>query len=163
MLQKTKTAADPLVIEKLLKEKHPEIDRTFFAEYLEGLKIEGQSSARIEYLSAVNWYFIDHRDLKDYIVFSILDDNESGYNVMYHLVYSKKSRQINSVSVLTTFELDGGAYGHDSLVWSNNAYTAYSSYENEEEKDSMIYRYVFRNGKFESKELFFNSQKLETK
>lgn len=160
VLEKTKVADDILVIERILKEKHPKIDSVFFANYLEGLKITEQDSFRIEYNSAVNWYFIDHRYLRDYIAFSILSDNDSGFNVMYHLVYSKKDQKINSVAVLTTYELDGGAYGRDSLIWKNNAYTSYSVYENEEEKDSGVYRYSFRDGKFESKELFSFSKKL---
>ena len=139
ILKITKAPIDIVEIRDFDLEKLPKIDSLFFGKYLEGMPIQGADTQKLRFNDEAYWYFVDHRDLGDRILFSVLSDNESGYSVLYYLLCDKSSKDILSVNALASLEGDGGYWAVDSLVWTGNKFTCYTiSGELEEEHDSLL-------------------------
>ena len=139
ILKITKAPIDIVEIRDFELEKLPKIDSLFFSKYLEGLPVAGADTQKLKFNDEPSWYFVDHRDLGDKILFSVLSDNESSYSVLYYLLYDKSSKDILSVTAISSLEGDGGYWAVDSLVWTGNKFTCYTiSGELEEEHDSLL-------------------------
>jgi hypothetical protein len=171
IIEITKEPLDIVKIQDFDHEKLSKIDSSFFRRYLEGLLIEGTDTMKLRFDYQPFWYFVDHRDLGNKIMFSILSDNESGYSVLYYLLYEKSSKSILSVNALGTYEGDGGYYAIDSLVWTSNKFISYSiSGELEDyndtfsiqSKDSSCIEYTLSNKKFIPRTIYTYSRKDTT-
>lgn len=164
----TQGPIDIVKIHSFNLEKLAKIDFSFFNKYFEGQPVAGQDTLKLRYNYQPFWYFVDHRDMGDKIMFSILSDNESGYSLMYYLLFDKTSKKILSVNNLTTYEGDGDYYNIDSLIWINNKFISYSISGGSEElndsltiqfKDSSCYEYILTKNKFISKKIYTYSTK----
>ncbi len=159
----TKRPLDIVKVHEIDIEKLYKIDSLFFNRFLEGLTINDQDTMKLRWDYQPFWYFFDHRDLGDKIMFSILSDNESGYSLLYYLIVDKISKEILSVNNLAKYEGDGDYYNIDSLIWFNNKFTLYtisggSEYLNDslaiQFQDSLCYEYTLSKYKFDSKKIF---------
>ena len=159
----TKAPINTVEIQEFDLELLPKIDSVFFSKYFDGLPIEGTDTSKLRFDYLQYWYFVDHRDVGDHILISILNDNEIGYALLYYLVYDKTSKNILSVNALSSYEGDGGYYNADSLVWTTNKFICYSiSSELEEFNDSIAIQssdsscieYALTNNKFIGKTIY---------
>jgi hypothetical protein len=70
--------------------------------------------------SYANHYFFDFQEYNQWISFSILADNESGFVQLYQFSYVKATQKITSCVRIGVYEGDGGASRNDLLEYSRS-------------------------------------------
>lgn len=94
------------------------IDSTFFKQYFLGLPFSNIKGYQVEFDPYSRYYFFDYKDLGDLALFSIIHNDEVGYDNLYHFTYDKEKNQMLHVDFLAATGSDGGQNNVDRLRYS---------------------------------------------
>ena len=97
-------------------DKYKTIDTAFVKKWFEGLPIPELDNKKLKCDQYVNgWFFIDHRQIDDKIVFSILGNGEAGILDLYYLTYDTVNKKIIGANYLVGSYGDEGSYKDDLI------------------------------------------------
>ncbi len=65
------------------------------------------------------YFLFDHVILKDKFLFTVIHNDEVGYNSLYQFVVDKNNRKIYHADLMGVTGGDGGDYTNDSLVFND--------------------------------------------
>jgi len=99
------------------------IDTTFFKEYFLGLPINNLSNSNIEFDPYSRYYFFDYKDIADLVLFTIIHDDEVGYENLYHFTYHRTKNRLLAVDYLAATGGDDGHGNYDILNYNKNGDT----------------------------------------
>ena len=94
---------DSLDLEKLVR-----IDSAFFRKWFDNTKVDNDTNWLIKYDYYSRYYFFDFKDVGKSIFFSIIDNNEIGYNLVYNYKFDKRTKQIEEVNLIAVEGGEGG-------------------------------------------------------
>jgi len=95
------------------------IDTTFFKKYFLGLPLSNLPGSKIEFDPYSRYYFFDYKDLGELVLFTIIHDDEIGYENLYHFTYHRTKDRLLSVDYLAATGGDGGHGNYDILNYNN--------------------------------------------
>jgi hypothetical protein len=78
------------------------------------------SKFTLNYDAYSRYYLFDHVVLKDKFLFTIIHNDEVGYNGLYQFVVDKKKNQICYADLIAITGGDGGDYTNDSLIFNES-------------------------------------------
>lgn len=133
------------------------IDSSFFKQYFLGLPFSNIKDYQVEFDPYSRYYFFDYKDLGDLALFSIIHNDEVGYDNLYHFTYDKEKNQMLHVDFLAATGSDGGQNKVDRLRYTQagDSLIRMSSFEDWSDfskgssiqYDSIVYKVLFsRNG-----------------
>lgn len=129
------------------------IDTTFFKQYFLGLPFSNIKDYQVEFDPYSRYYFFDYKDLGDLALFSIIHNDEVGYDNLYHFTYDKENNQMLYVDFLAATGSNGGQNNVDRLRYSQtgDSLIRMSSFEDWSDfsqgssiqHDSLVYKILF--------------------
>ncbi len=149
--------------------KYKAIDTAFVKKWFEGLPIPEFDNKKLKCDQYLNgWYFIDHRQIDDKIVFSILGNGEAGILDLYYLTYDTVSKKVVTINFLVGSYGDEGYYKDNQVEWTDkNSIRVTSKEVNVDDisdsikvskRDSFITLFSYADRPFKAKEVFRHSK-----
>ena len=133
------------------------VGSSFFKQHFLGLPFSNLKDYQMEFDPYSRYYFFDYKDLGDLALFSIIHNDEVGYDNLYHFTYDKEKNQMLQVDFLAATGSDGGQRNVDRLRYSQagDGLVRMSSFRDQSDfdkgtstqYDSIVYKVQFsRNG-----------------
>ncbi|MDX5346731.1 MAG: hypothetical protein LPJ89_07130 [Hymenobacteraceae bacterium] len=129
------------------------VDSTFFKQYFSGLTFSNIKDHKLEFDPYSRYYFFDYKEVEDLALFSIIHNDEVGYDNLYHFTYDKEKNQMLYVDFLAATGSDGGQNNVDRLRYNQagDSLIRMSSFEDwldfnkgsSREYDSIVYQILF--------------------
>ncbi len=91
----------------------------FFEKYLANYPIKNIKNFSIEFDRSSRYYFFDFVEFEEFVLFTIMHNDEIGYNNFYHYTYDKKTDKITHVVMIASEGGDGGHSQEERLIYSN--------------------------------------------
>jgi hypothetical protein len=96
------------------------IQPEFFKNYLANYSIKNIKDFQLEYDKYSRYYFFDFVEFDKFVSFTIIHDDEVGYDNYYNYTYNKESDQITDVVMIASVGGDGGHGQEEFLFYSNS-------------------------------------------
>lgn len=96
------------------------IQSEFFKKYLANYSIKNIKDFKIEYDKYSRYYFFDFVEFNKFVSFTIIHDDEVGYDNYYNYTYDKESDKITDVVMIASVGGDGGHGQEEFLYYSNS-------------------------------------------
>lgn len=96
------------------------IPKNILTKYLTPFQIRNIKDFSIEYDEYSRYYFFDYVAFDDFILFTIIHDDEVGYDNYYSYTYDKKKGVIHDVVLIAIVGADGGHGQTETLIYSNS-------------------------------------------
>ena len=103
-----------------IKYRISKIDFLFVKKYLINFKTDNNIDLRTYFDENSQYYFYDYKEFDDVLLFTIIQNDEIGYDNFAHYVYDKKTNKIVNVSFIASIGGDGGQYEESVLFYSNS-------------------------------------------
>ena len=133
------------------------IDSSFFKKWFDKRIVANIENTNIVFDQNSRYYFFDFKDLDKLFLFSIIYNDEIGYNHLYHFTFDKEKNEINQIDLIAQTSGDGGENNIDILNFNQNGdkfrLTSISTYDEDFDKgyirqyDSTITDIEFNNRK----------------
>jgi hypothetical protein len=94
------------------------VDTVILKTYFEGLAVSNIKDFKFEYDPFSRYYYYDYIKKDDLILFSIIHDDENGYDNLYHFIFDRSKSSILSVDLIAQTGGDGGHQQIDILDYS---------------------------------------------
>jgi len=95
------------------------IDSTFFKKWFDKRKVDNLKNTNIKFEQYSRYYFFDFKDLDKLFLFSIIDNDEIGYNILYHCIFDKEKKEIIRTELIGETGGDGGEVNVDILDYNS--------------------------------------------
>jgi len=129
------------------------IDSAFYNRYFLDLSINNLKGEKIEFDPYSRYFFFDYKDTGDLALFSIIHNDEIGYDNLYHFTYDRVKKQLLQVDYLAATGSDGGQVNVDRLKYNQagDSLIRMSAFEDESDfskgllvqSDSIVYQILF--------------------
>jgi len=96
------------------------IDTTFYKKYFLGLRLSNLPTELMEFDLYSRYYFFDYKDVGDLALFSIIHDDEVGYENLYHFTYDKSKNRLLSLDYLAATGSDAGHQNYDIFKYNKD-------------------------------------------
>ncbi|MBP5983557.1 MAG: hypothetical protein KA734_07535 [Fluviicola sp.] len=96
------------------------IQSEFFKKYLAKYAIKNINDFKMVYDKYSRYYFFDFVEFDEFVSFTIIHNDEVGYDNYYHYTYDKENDKIIDVVMIASVGGDGG-HGQDELLFYSNA------------------------------------------
>lgn len=96
------------------------IPKDILIKYLTPFPVKNITDFSIEYDEYSRYYFFDYAEFEDMILFTIIHDDEVGYDNYYNYTYDKKKGIIRDVVLIALVGADGGHGQSESLIYSTS-------------------------------------------
>lgn len=96
------------------------IQSEFFKKYLANYSIKNIKDFKMEYDKYSRYYFFDFVEFDKFVSFTIIHDDEVGYDNYYHYTYDKENDKIIDVVMIASVGGDGGHGQEEFLFYSNS-------------------------------------------
>lgn len=96
------------------------IPKDILIKYLTPFSVKNISDFSIEYDEYSRYYFFDYAEFDNMILFTIIHDDEVGYDNYYSYTYDKKKGVISDVVLIAVVGADGGHGQEESLSYSSS-------------------------------------------
>jgi hypothetical protein len=93
------------------------IDSLFFKKWFNNLAANN-TKFKIEFDEYSRYYFFDYQDFDKKFLFSILHNDEVGYNNLFHFTFDKEKKKIVQVDFIAQTGSDGGDSNADVLQYN---------------------------------------------
>ncbi|MDP3446111.1 MAG: hypothetical protein Q8T08_24890, partial [Ignavibacteria bacterium] len=114
------------------------IDSSFFKKWFDKRVIDNIENTNIAFDQNSRYYFFDFKDLDKLFLFSIIYNDEIGYNHLYHFTFDKEKNEINQIDLIAQTGGDGGDNNIDILNFNQNGdkfrLTSISTYDEDFDK-----------------------------
>lgn len=114
------------------------IDSTFFKKWFDNKKVSNIENTNIKFDRYSRYYFFDFKDLDKLFLFSIVYDDEIGYNSLYHFTFDKEKKEIIQIDLIAQTGGDGGEGNKDILNFNQKGdklvRTSISTYDEDFDK-----------------------------
>lgn len=97
-----------------------QIPSSFFQKYLDNYSVKNIKDFKLKFDEYARYYFFDYVKFNDYVLFTIIHDDEDGYDNYYHFTYDKTNDKINDVVLVASVGGDGGQYQNETLLYANS-------------------------------------------
>lgn len=96
------------------------IQTDFFKKYLSNYSIKNIKDFQLKYDKHSRYYFFDFVEFDKFVSFTIIHDDEVGYDNYYNYIYNKESDQITDVVMIASVGGEGG-HGQDEFLFYSNS------------------------------------------
>ncbi|MFT7086493.1 MAG: hypothetical protein ACJAV5_002221 [Vicingaceae bacterium] len=96
------------------------VPKDILTKYLTPFPIRNIKDFSIEYDEYSRYYFFDYVEFDDFILFTIIHDDEVGYDNYYSYTYDKKKGVIRDVVLIAMVGADGGHGQTEALTYSTS-------------------------------------------
>ena len=117
--KQAKSRVPSMNMEEVVLEKLVPIDSIFFKKWIAGQKVNDISDFTIEFNRYYRYYFFDFQDTEKVFLFTILEDDEVGYNNLFHFMFDKDKKKIAQVNLISQTGSDGGISDVDFLSYNS--------------------------------------------
>jgi hypothetical protein len=97
-----------------------QIPLNFFKKYLANYKVKNMVDFKFSIESYSLYDFFDYAQFNEYVSFTIVYDDESGYDDYFSYIYDKNLDEIVEVYRIATYGADGGHSQTERLYYSNS-------------------------------------------
>jgi hypothetical protein len=95
------------------------IDSTFFKKWFDKRKVDNLKNINIKFDQYSRYYFFDYKEVDKLFLFSIINNDEIGYNILYHFVFDKNKKEIIRTELTAETGGDGGEVNVDILDYNS--------------------------------------------
>lgn len=96
------------------------IPSDFFKKYLANHTVKNIKDFTLKFDQYSRYYFFDYVVHSDFVLFTIIHDDEDGYDNYYHFTYDQINNKITDVVLVASVGGDGGHYQHETLIFTNS-------------------------------------------
>lgn len=125
-------------LDRLNLSKLKTIDSTFFKKWFDKREIDNLEGENITFDKYSRYYFFDFKEVNKLLLFTIIYNDEIGYNSLYHFTVDKEKKKIIQVDLIAQTGGDGGESCIDILNFNKSGsklrVTSISTYEEDIEK-----------------------------
>lgn len=94
------------------------IPKDILIKYLTPFPVKNFKNFSIEYDEYSRYYFFDYAEFDDFVVFTIIHDDEVGYDNYYSYTYDKKKGVIRDLVLIAMVGADGGHVQSETLIYA---------------------------------------------
>lgn len=114
------------------------IDSAFFKKWFDKREISNLKNINITFDKFSRYYFFDFKDFNKLFLFTIIHNDEIGYNYLYHFTFDKEKKKIIQIDLIAQSGGDGGENCNEILNYSQNGLklrlTSISTYDEDFDK-----------------------------
>ena len=91
------------------------IDSLFFKKFLNNLSFSNITEQKIQFDQYTRYYYFDYIDFDKMFLFSIVQNDETGYNNLYHFTFDKDKREFSQIDFISSSGSDAGEHTTDII------------------------------------------------
>lgn len=94
------------------------IDSNFFKQWFDKKPVSNFPNVYLKFDAYSRYYFFDHKNLDSLFLFSLLHNDEIGYNNLYHFTFDKNTKRFVQIDLIAQTGGDGGQSNMDILHYN---------------------------------------------
>jgi hypothetical protein len=94
------------------------IDSLFFKKWFNNKTFSNAIGQKIQFDQYTRYYYFDYKDFDKMFLFSIVQNDEIGYNNLYHFTYDKDKREFSQIDFISSSGGDAGEQTTDIIYFN---------------------------------------------
>ena len=94
------------------------IDSLFFKKWFDNRTFSNTTEQKIQFDPYTRYYYFDYKDFDKMFLFSIIQNDEIGYNNLYHFTYDKDRKEFSQIDFISSSGGDAGEQTTDIIYYN---------------------------------------------